>query len=222
MKVTLICGAIAGPLFTVAWLIEGAARANYNPLRHPISSLAMGAFGWTQAATFMVTGLLMLSFAFGLRRALQARGGSTWGPRLIGAVGIGLLGAGVFVTDPMNGYPPGTPDMLLRYSVTGRLHRLFSTPVFVGLPAACFVFRRRFARWGERGWAIYSTATGLAFAVAFVLTTAGFAQVEGLVDIAGLLQRVTLTVGWVWVTLLAVHLVKGHSETQRIGGYSTR
>ena len=38
----LVCGAIAGPLFVVAFLIEGATRADYNPLRHPVSSLALG------------------------------------------------------------------------------------------------------------------------------------------------------------------------------------
>ena len=204
-KGLLVCGAIAGPLFTGAWLVEGATRAKYNPLRHPISSLAIGDGGWTQASTFLVTGLLMLAFAFGLRRVLQARGGATWRSLLIGAVGIGLLGAGLFVTDPLNGYPPGTPDMPLSPSVQGTLHVLFSIPVFLGLPAACFVFARLFARWGEHKWAIYSVVTGIAFVVMFVVTSAGFAQVEGLVNHAGLFQRITLTIGWAWVTLLAVH-----------------
>ncbi len=50
-KVLLVCGAITGPLFTVAWIVEGATRANYNPLRHPISSLSISEFGWTQTPT---------------------------------------------------------------------------------------------------------------------------------------------------------------------------
>jgi len=41
-KILLIAGAVAGPLFTIAWFLEGATRANYNPLRHPVSSLALG------------------------------------------------------------------------------------------------------------------------------------------------------------------------------------
>ena len=32
-KALLICGALAGPLFTLAWIVEGAARADYNLLR---------------------------------------------------------------------------------------------------------------------------------------------------------------------------------------------
>jgi uncharacterized protein DUF998 len=207
-KVLLICGALAGPFFTFAWIVEGAARSDYNPLRHPISSLSIGAAGWMQSTAFLVTGLLMLACAFGLRRVPGIRAGSTWGPILIGAIGIGFFGAGMFVTDPMNGYPPGTPDLLLQYSLTGRLHRLFSALVFLGLPGACFVFARLFNLRGERKWSLYSRATGIAFLLMFIVTSAGFAKVPGLVNYAGLFQRITLTIGWVWLTLLPISLLK--------------
>lgn len=52
----LACGAIAGPLFTVVWVLEGATRAGYSPLRHPVSSLELGDFDWTQVANFIVAG----------------------------------------------------------------------------------------------------------------------------------------------------------------------
>ena len=41
------------------------------------SSLALGDWGWTQIATFVVAGLLTLAFATGLRRAFRPPGGST-------------------------------------------------------------------------------------------------------------------------------------------------
>jgi hypothetical protein len=208
-KVLLACGAIAGPLFTFAWAVEGATRAHYNPLRHPVSSLELGDLGWTQQTNFLVAGLLVLAFAIGLRRALRPLGGSTWGPLLVGAHGIGLLGAGIFVTDPVSGYPPGTPDHLQSYSSAhAALHDLFSVGTFVGLPTACLVLARRFASWGQRGWALYSAASGVVFAVGFVLSSMAFAQVESLVEFGGLLQRATVTVGWTWLTLLAVHLLR--------------
>jgi hypothetical protein len=125
-KTLLACGVIAGPLFVVVFLVEGATRAHYDPLRHPVSSLAFSDAGWTQRTNFLVTGLLMLAFAIGLRRALRPLGGSTWGPLLVGTCAVGLLGAGIFVADPMNGYPPGTPDKRLDYSTHGVLHDLFS------------------------------------------------------------------------------------------------
>lgn len=214
-RALLICGALAGPLFTLAWIVEGAARADYNPLRHPISSLSIGDAGWTQSTAFLITGLLMLACAFGLRRVLGIRARSTWGPILIGAVGIGLFGAGMFVTDPMNGYPPGTPDLLLQYSLTGRLHRLFSALVFLGLPGACFVFARLFARRGERKWSLYSRVTGIVFLLLFIVTSAAFVQAPGLVNYAGLLQRITLTIGWVWLTLLPISLLKAPERSQQ-------
>jgi hypothetical protein len=81
-KALLVCGAIAGPLFVVGLLFEGATRANYDPLRHPVSSLALGDYGWVQSANFVVTGLLTLALSVGLRRALRLGKGSTCGPLL--------------------------------------------------------------------------------------------------------------------------------------------
>ncbi len=126
----------------------------------------------------------------------------------------GLLGAGVFVTDPVSGYPPGTPDRLSGNSWHGAFHDLFSLLGFVALAAACFVFGRWFAERGKRGWALYSAVSGLVFAVAFVLSSAGFAQVAGLVDLGGLLQRVAVVVGFCWLTLLAVHVLRGLSSAR--------
>jgi hypothetical protein len=123
-------------------------------------------------------------------------------------MGIGLIGAGLFVADPLNGYPPGTPLLSLEYTLNGRLHRLFSALVFVfGLPGACFVLAQMFNRAGQRGWALYSTVTGAAFLALFVVTSLGFGQVGAMPAVAGLFQRITLTVAWVWVTLLAVKML---------------
>src|SRR5690349_24312503 len=93
-------GALAGPLFVAAFLAEGASRADYDPLRHPVSALARGPRGWQQRANFAVAGTLMLAGAAGLGR----RG------RVVGAAGVGVLGAGPVRTDPGLGYPPGGPS----------------------------------------------------------------------------------------------------------------
>ena len=208
----LACGVIGGPLFVATFLVEGASRAYYDPWRHPVSSLALGDSGWTQTATFIVAGLLTLTFAAGLWRALRSGKGSTLGPLLVGVWAVGLLGAGAFETDPVSGYPPGTPDRLSGNSWHGALHDLFSLLGFVALAAACFVFGRRFAGRGKRAWALYSAVSGVVFALAFVLSSAGFAQVEGLVNLAGLLQRVAVAVGFGWLTLLAVCSLRSPPE----------
>jgi hypothetical protein len=162
-----------------------------------------------QTANFVVARLLTLAFAVGMWRALRPPKRSIWGPLLVGVWAIGLIGAGIFPTDPVSGYPPGTPDQLPWYSLHGAMHDLaFSLPGFVALLAVFFVFCSRFAARGERGWAVYSALTGLVFTVAFVRASAGFGQAEGLVDLAGLFQRVAVAVGFGWLTLLAIHTLR--------------
>lgn len=131
---------------------------------------------------------------------------------MVGMWAVGLLGAGVFVTDPVSGYPPGAPDRLSGYSQHGALHDLFSGSAFVALAAACFAFGRRFAAWGERGWATYSVITGVVFLGAFILSSAGFGQAEGVVNLAGLFQRVAVSVGFGWLALLAVRSLRSPAE----------
>ncbi len=219
LRFLLACGALTGPFFTGAWLASGFTRANYDALRHPISSLAIGESGWTQFANFLITGALLLAFALGLKRALQLLNEPARIPFLIAAVGIGLLGAAIFVTDPLNGYPLGTPELPLQYSLAGRLHRLFSAFVFLGLPIACFLFARFFRRRGEHLWAVYSRVSGIAYLLMFIVTTLAFAQLYNLAQFAGLLQRITLTIGFAWLTLLALYWLKvpfktiGETET---------
>jgi hypothetical protein len=215
LRLLLACGVIGPLLFIVVFLIEGATRAGYNPLRQPISSLSIGDLGWTQRANFIITGFLLLAFALGLRRALRPFRGTVWGPVLIGLAGIGLIGAGIFIADPFNGYPPGTPLVPTTRTLHGVLHDLFGVPVFFGLPVACFVFGRWFARLGERGWAAYSVLTGFAMLAMFVLTSMGLNQVPGLADVAGVFQRVLLIIGFAWVALLAFRFMSGKSS---IGG----
>ena len=208
LRLLLACGVIGPPIFVVVFLIMGATRADYSPLRHPISALSIGESGWIQAANFVITGLLLLAFAMGLRLALRPSRGSVWGPLLVGLAGLGLIGAGLFTADPINGYPPGTPLMPAERTAHGLLHDLFGIPVFLGLPIACFVFTYRFARVGQRRWAAYSAFSGLAMFVTFVLAGMGFGQVPGLAEIAGVFQRLSIAAGWTWIALLAVHLLR--------------
>jgi hypothetical membrane protein len=99
----LRCGIWAGPVFTATFLAEGAAREGYDPLRHPVSSLALGPRGWLQTANFAVTGVLCLAAAAGLRRTADRLAGCRAGPVMVAAAGAGLIGSAVFRTDPVGG-----------------------------------------------------------------------------------------------------------------------
>ena len=214
-KLLLLCGAIAGPFFTIVWFVQGLTRANYDPMRYPISSLSIGEFGWIQVANFIITGLLILAFSVELRRMLRQPSGSVWGPMLVGVLGIGLIGAGIFVTDPLNGYPPGTPIIPTQRTAHGILHDLFGIPFFLGLPITCFVFAWFFTRQGEHNWAWYSRLSGIGMFAVFFVARLGFRLLPTYPDLAsnfGLLQRITVTIGLAWLTLLAVYMMKFPSE----------
>ena len=167
----LACGAAVGPLFVGSFLVEGARRPGYRHIRHPVSSLALGPGGWRQILNFAVSGGLCLGFAAGLEQAGLKQAGlkqaslkqaslnqagleqldDAWehrrlGSTLIGAAGIGLIGAGLFVTDPFNGYPLGTPDTPEQVTRAGQMHDLSAALILVSMPAAQLLYARRFAR----------------------------------------------------------------------------
>jgi hypothetical protein len=200
----LDCGAIAGPLFVTTFLIEGARRRDYDPRRHPVSSLALGPGGWRQTGNFLVAGSLYLAGAVGLARASRATGGTRAGPVLVGTAAIGLIGAGVFITDPVSGYPPGTPEAPAGFSRTGALHDAFSAPTFLGLPIAQLLFARAFSRDRDRAWASYSRMTAAVTGITFVLASAAFGQVRRLVARGGLFQRISVVTGFAWLTAISV------------------
>ena len=201
----LRCGAWAGPIFVVTFLIEGATRADYSALRHPVSLLALGELGWVQVLNFFITGVLNLAFAIGLRRALRP---AFWGSFLIGLVAVSGVASGIFTSDPINGYPPGTP-LLPMQTTEGMLHALSGLPVMLAWPVACGLVGRRFWKLGQRGWAIYSVVTAIAMVVTAGLLVLGISQTNlALSEVAGAFQRLSLILGFAWTTLVAHHLMR--------------
>jgi hypothetical protein len=207
----LIAGGAIGPLlFIIVLLIEGATRPGYSAWHNYGSSLSLGPGGWVQIANFIVCGLLMLCFAIGLRQVFRTGKGAVWGPLLLGIFGLGLIVAGVFVTDPSLCYPPGTHSSGPQ-TLHGTIHGVNSLIVFGSLAAAIFVMARRFAgdpNW--KGWALYSLVTGILVIVFFIATTAVSALDESGVfpgSPTGLLQRIGIIAGWGWISLLAIRLL---------------
>ena len=211
----LRCGLAAGPVFVAAFVVEGAVREGYSPLRHPVSSLAVGARGWIQAGNFTVTGTLLLAAAAGLSRADDPAVIGRAGPALIGSAGAGLLGSAAFATDPVSGYPPGTPDAIGHPSRSGTIHNLCGIPVFLGLPAAALTYGWRSWRTGQRGFGLYSAGTAVTMLATMALAAAGFGQSPRFVHLGGLFQRASIITGFAWLTALSVRAL------QRAPGHPT-
>ena len=209
----LRCGVAAGPVFVAVFLLEGAVRDGYRPLRHPVSSLALGPRGRIQTANFAVAGTLFLAGAAGLARAGDQVASGRAAPALVGAAGAGLIGAAVFATDPVSGYPPGTPDALIQPSRTGTTHNLAAVPVFVGLPAAALACGRRSWRAGERRFSLYSAGTAVTMLTTMALAGAGFGQSPRMVSLGGLFQRASIITGCAWLTTLSAQALRQAPST---------
>lgn len=204
IKPLLACGAIGPLLNIVVLLILGATRPGYNAWLMPDSSLELGEGGWIQIANYIICGVLLLGFAIGLRRVLHTGRGSTWGPILLGLVGLSFIGIGVFVTDPVLGYPPGASRTS---TIPGTLHNLLGQLQFIALAAACFVLaRREAADPASRGWAWYAVATGLLVVAADLVFVLAFKLVDG--SPVGLIARIGIIGSGCWVALLAIRLLR--------------
>lgn len=201
---SLLGGAIGGAIFIVVFIAEGWNRNGYSAWRFPVSSLSIGPLGWIQQLNFILCGFLFLRGGWALDKLTQSSHGSKGGPRFIGLVGIGLIGAGFFNTDGVYGYPAG-PMLLAQVSWHGHLHDLFSMFVFIGLPASCFVYAGIFRKESKHAWAAFAYFSLIAIPLAFIFASLGFKQVQGFAGWAGCWQRITIVLGWLWLALLWLH-----------------
>jgi Protein of unknown function (DUF998) len=211
-RLLLLAGAVAALLLLLVIGVDGATRPGYDAWHHGVSQLTLGELGWLERLTYVVCGLSITGFAAGATRALSSGPGATWGPRLIAAVGLGLVVAGVFPTDPALGFPAGEPEVV---STAGRLHQVGGSLLFIGLIGACFTFGRRFGHDGRRGWAISGIVTGalvtvsaLAAGIVYRLEMVGALSTGP----AGGLERVAFGLGFGWITLVAVDLIRNSDK----------
>jgi hypothetical membrane protein len=191
-------GIIAGPFYVVVALAQALTRDGFDPSRHAWSLLANGEFGWIQITNFIVTGLMIVAAAIGLRRALTPGRGGTWAPLLIAAYGMSLIGAGIFRADPAQGFPAGTPETTV-ISWHGMLHFMIGGIGFGCLIAACFVLASRFSRDGQSRLAGFSRVTGVVFLAGFVAVGNGS---HGPTTLAFVAAVVTV---FAWLTTVSVH-----------------
>ncbi|SNY68328.1 DUF998 domain-containing protein [Paractinoplanes atraurantiacus] len=177
-RALLFGGAWGAGLFVAVVFVNDAVKPGYEPVRDFVSEAAIGAGGWVQIANFVVAGTLLALSGVALARVV-----GRWTGVLVGVVGVGLIAAGVFVSDPV------PQDESAWHGV---VHNVVSVMVFAALTGACFTA----ARWRPTaGWRWYCRVTGVAVPVLFV--TAG-----AVTNTSGFWQRVTIVVGWAWLVVL--------------------
>lgn len=195
----LLGGMLAGPFYLAVGVIQGLVRDGFDFARHPLSVLANGPGGWIQTANFVLTGLMVLAAAVGVRRVLGPRSrGVTW---CLGGYGAAMVAAAVFPADPVDGFPPGTPEGFpATISTTGLIHFMAGALAFTLLAlsavfAAWTLWRRRLS-----SLALLSLLTGL---------TVIFGFFGGMMLPIGILGIwVAVIVGWAWLTVLSRRLTR--------------
>ncbi|HEV2457000.1 MAG TPA: DUF998 domain-containing protein [Ktedonobacterales bacterium] len=187
LRLWLTYGTAGTLLFPIIYLVEGATRPGYDPLRQTISSLSLGPGGWIQQLNFALCGVSVLWSAYVWRKILAGGVCATWYPIIRGVEGLGLIAIAIFTRDP--------------------LHTVFLVVIVDAMSLGLFVIARRFWRNpGWRGWVAFSVACGLwpmllmpFFGVA--LNTHGV-----LSGYAGLIERLATNADTVWSLVLVIRL----------------
>jgi hypothetical protein len=164
----LSAGYVAGPFFIVLSLVQALTRQGFDWIRHPASLLSLGDLGFIQIANFVITGLLFIACAIGLKRIVTAGVGRKWLSPLVALVGAAFILGGVFVADPAFGFPPGTPEgMPETVSWHSIIHGIAPVIGSLAMSAALIIFARRLWKQGRHGASI---VTVLVVIVSFVLS----------------------------------------------------
>ncbi len=205
----LRCGVAAGPVFVGGFAVIGAGRTGYDWRRHAVSSLAAGRGGWPQRGNFVLVGALYCIAADGLARTMIRTGLPRVVPAVVFGVGAGLIGSGVFVTDPVAGFPPDEHHAdeacspRAEPTLHGKLHNLCAIPIFVGTPVAAMSCAVVGAHKADYRWALYSAGSAVAMSGAFVLFARAFGT-AGHAGMGGFWQRVSIATGFGWLSALSL------------------
>jgi hypothetical membrane protein len=181
----LAAAGVIGPcVFIADWATLGARAKNYSPVSDAISELARMHAPTRPAMTagFVVFGVALPAYAVALHRALP---GHAW--KFAAANGVATLGVAAFSL--------GTPT-------SGDIHGTFAGLAYASLAATPIAASVVLRQQGHKALARTSIATGLACAAALV------ASVVGPDHVHGLLQRIGLTIGDVWLIASAISMMR--------------
>jgi hypothetical protein len=198
-RALVTAGAVAGPLFVAVGLVQVITREGFDLTRHPLSLLALGDAGWVQITNFIVAGVLMFAFAFGVSRSLDTGPGRIWAPLLFAIYGIGLVLGGAFTADPAMGFPAGAPaGVPAEWTFHGIVHAVAAPLAFLAVVAATFVVAHRLHWEGHRAAAAWSRVIGV---LCFVLTLPFGPAIS-------IRLFVGVALGFAWITAYGISLLR--------------
>jgi hypothetical protein len=202
----LRCGVIAGPFYLTVGVLQGLLREGFDFGRHPLSVLANGSLGWIQTASFLLSGLMVIAAAVGLKRVLGSKSrGLRW---FLAAYGAAMIAAAFFPADPVDGFPPGTPlGFPTSISPTGLIHFISGALAFLCLAVSGFFAAWTMWRRNDVPLALLSLVSGLSVFLGFF---GGFMLPIGVTGI-----WFAVVVGWAWLSVLSLSQARLHQAAGR-------
>lgn len=192
-------GIVVGVFYLAVGLAQALTRDGFDLGRHALSALANGPGGWIQTANFVLSGLMVIAAAVGLERTLRPRSrASGW---ILGVFGVSMVVAAIFPADPVDGFPPGTPEGFpTSISTPGAIHFVAGALGFLALAVSCITVASALSRRGDRRAARLSLLAGVSVMAGF------FAPV--LVPAAGPVAGIwfSVVVGWSWLAWISARL----------------
>lgn len=190
-------GMLVGPFYLALGIGQGLIRDGFSFARHPLSALANGPGGAVQTANLALSALLVLAAVAGIARAGPQHSRGMRAALVVYA--LGMIVAAIFPTDPLDGFPPGTPlGQPTTISTSGLVHLLAGVVTFLAMAIACWAGARTMAKRGERGLSRLSLLAGVVVFLAFFGGAAFASSVGG---VAGIWLAVV--VGWAWLALVS-------------------
>ncbi len=196
-------GVLAGPLYLLASVVQGAITPGFSFLRDSWSLLSLGGAGWVHVLVFVLTGAMVVAAAAGLHRHLPGRHGRT-AAAWLATYGVLLVVAGFALPDRPGGGA----------TVHGLVHLAAGGIGFIAFAVAALVLARPLRRSGAPLLSAFGVLAGVALLAGFaaVATAAGApAAVLGL--------TVAVVLAWAWLLLVSV---RAYGEAAEIGRAEAR
>ena len=201
-KFLAICGIIEPIIFAIIVMIAGLLRPDYSHLTDFVSELgAVGApNAIIQRINFVLVGILIVAFTFGLHRGIGEGKDSIIGPLLIAIFGLSAVVSGIFSTDPIQ---PG--------SFSDIMHSISSA---IGSMATIFGFFIISTRLEQNIlWRRYQYFSIVIAFVAILVSVVG-GGLLGVLGAPGLAQRLFMAVLFLWIEVMAIRLFRISSSAR--------
>jgi hypothetical protein len=167
-------------------------RPDVNPMSDPVSTYAVGPYGFLFIAANIGSGLAALALTLGLYRGLAPRGRSYVGLFLLGLYGVSELLAAIFPV-----------DVGAEATMAGTIHNIVGNISFFAFPIGVILLSLGMGK--DERWRSFRR-TALAMSLLVVLTVI-LTMVGSNISIGfGLTQRLANVTNLAWMLVVALHL----------------